>query len=197
MNALSAISSKAILEMGNSAAVEAAKALSALAQVPVSVTGSDITVVPIANLWRNGKSGDTEVISVHMGIGGGANGSILVMFDRAGALKMVTSFLIQIARQPSATVADVEMTMLEFGNIVAGTYLTAIGTKMDVQLTLTTPRLIGGTASAALREVPMLTPACEVIVIESGLRSEAHHVRGQVILIPDTDFVPRLLQSLA
>ena len=87
----------------------------------------------------------------------------------------------------------VDSTLKELGNIIAGSYLTALISLTGINLLPSVPTLSYGTIQAAFRTLMSILPDQDVFLIESQFLDKDRAVSGQFILIPETGSLQPLL----
>ena len=87
----------------------------------------------------------------------------------------------------------VDSTLKELGNIIAGSYLTALISLTGINLLPSVPTLSYGTIQAAFRTLMSILPDQDVFLIESQFLDKNRAVSGQFILIPETGSLEPLL----
>ncbi|MDB5069966.1 MAG: chemotaxis protein CheC, partial [Candidatus Eremiobacteraeota bacterium] len=87
----------------------------------------------------------------------------------------------------------VDSTLKELGNIIAGSYLTALISLTGINLLPSVPTLSYGTIQAAFRTLMSILPDQDVFLIESQFLDKDKAVSGQFILIPETGSLEPLL----
>ena len=183
----------ALKEVGNIGAGHAATALSQLLNTTVKLAEPTIDVLKFRDLAQRMGSPERSVAALHMYIRGEAPGQMVVLFDRDQAAEFVNVFIKRIIGDIQIFDSIVDSTLKELGNIVAGSYLTALISLTGINLLPSVPTLSYGTVQAAFRTLMSILPDQDVFLIESQFLDKDRAVSGQFILIPETGSLQPLL----
>ncbi|HZO92316.1 MAG TPA: chemotaxis protein CheC [Candidatus Baltobacteraceae bacterium] len=183
----------ALKEVGNIGAGHAATALSQLLNATVKLSEPTIDVLKYRDLATRVGYADRSVAALHMYVRGEAPGQMIVLFDRDQALEFVNVFIKRIIGDIQIFDSIVDSTLKELGNIIAGSYLTALISLTGINLLPSVPTLSYGTVHAAFRTLMSILPDQDVFLIESQFLDKERSVSGQFILIPETGSLEPLL----
>ena len=123
---LSDLQKCALKEVGNIGAGHAATALSQLLNTKINLSEPRIDVINFRDLAARVGHENRMVAALHMYIRGEAPGQIVVLFDREQALDFVATFLKRVIGDIQIFDSISDSTLKEIGNIIAGSYLSAI-----------------------------------------------------------------------
>lgn len=183
----------ALREVGNIGAGHSATALSLLLDTKVDLTTPHVEIIKFRELAGKLKYGDSPVAALHMYVQGPAPGSIIVLFDRTQAQDFVDSFIKRLIGNIHMFESIKDSTLMELGNIIAGSYLTAIIELTSVPLILSVPTLAYGTVDSALKALMTASPEQDVFLIENSFLDQDKEISGQFLLIPETGSIAPLL----
>ena len=190
---LSELQRDALKEVGNIGAGHAATALSQLLNTTVKLAEPTIDVLKFRDLSNRIGHPDRSVAALHMYIRGEAPGQMVVLFDRDQAQEFVNRFIKRIIGDIQIFDSIIDSTLKELGNIIAGSYLTALISLTGINLLPSVPTLSYGTIQAAFRTLMSILPDQDVFLIESQFLDKDKAVSGQFILIPETGSLQPLL----
>jgi chemotaxis protein CheC len=190
---LSDLQKDALKEVGNIGAGHAATALSQLLNAKINLSEPRIDVIKFRDLATRVGHENRTVAALHMYVRGEAPGQMVVLFDREQALDFVSAFLKRVIGDIQIFDSIADSTLKELGNIIAGSYLTAIIQLTNVNLLPSVPTLSYGTTQAAFRTLMSILPDQDVFLIESVFLDKEKAVAGQFILIPETGSLGPLL----
>jgi chemotaxis protein CheC len=190
---LSELQRDALKEVGNIGAGHAATALSQLLNTTVKLAEPTIDVLKFRDLSNRIGHPDRSVAALHMYIRGEAPGQMVVLFDRDQAQEFVNRFIKRIIGDIQIFDSIIDSTLKELGNIIAGSYLTALISLTGINLLPSVPTLSYGTIQAAFRTLMSILPDQDVFLIESQFLDKDKAVSGQFILIPETGSLEPLL----
>jgi chemotaxis protein CheC len=183
----------ALKEVGNIGAGHAATALSQLLNAKINLSEPRIDVIKFRDLATRVGHENRMVAALHMYIRGEAPGQIVVLFDREQALDFVSTFLKRVIGDIQIFDSIADSTLKEIGNIIAGSYLSAINNLTGQNVLPSVPTLSYGTIQAAFRTLMSILPDQDVFLIESSFLDKEKEVSGQFILIPETGSLGPLL----
>jgi chemotaxis protein CheC len=183
---LSELQRDALKEVGNIGAGHAATALSQLLNTTVKLSEPSIEVLKFRDLSSRVGYADRSVAALHIYVRGEAPAQMVVLFDREQALEFVNVFIKRIIGDIQIFDSIVDSTLKELGNILAGSYLTALVSLTGINLLPSVPTLSYGTIQAAFRSLMSILPDQDVFLIESQFLDKDRAVSGQFILIPET-----------
>jgi chemotaxis protein CheC len=189
---LSELQRDALKEVGNIGAGHAATALSQLLNTTVKLSEPTIDVLKYRDLTTRIGT-DRSVAALHMYIRGEAPGQMVVLFDREQAAEFVNVFIKRIIGDIQIFDSIVDSTLKELGNIIAGSYLTALISLTGINLLPSVPTLSYGSVQSAFRTLMSILPDQDVFLIESQFLDKDRAVSGQFILIPETGSLEPLL----
>jgi len=185
----------ALKEVGNIGAGHAATALSQLLNAKINLSEPRIDVIKFRDLATRVGHENRTVAALHMYVRGEAPGQMVVLFDREQALDFVSQFLHRVIGDIQIFDSIADSTLKELGNIIAGSYLTAIIQLTGVNLLPSVPTLSYGTIQAAFRTLMSILPDQDVFLIESSFLDKDKEVAGQFIMIPETGSLTPLLSA--
>lgn len=183
----------ALKEVGNIGAGHAATALSQLLNTKINLREPRVDVVKCGDLAARVGTENRIVAALHMHVRGAAPGQIVVLFDRAQALDFVSTFLRRVIGEIHIFDSIADSTLKEIGNVIAGSYLAAIGELTGHKIRPSAPALTYGTTQAAFRTLMTISPDREVFLIESSFLYKEKEVAGRFILIPESGALAPLL----
>ncbi len=190
---LTELQKDALKEVGNIGAGHAATALSQLLNSKINLSEPRIDVVKFRDLASRVGHANRTVAALHMYVRGETPGQMVVLFDREQALDFVGTFLKRVIGDIQIFDSIADSTLKEIGNILAGSYLTAIINLTGHSVLPSVPTLSYGTIQAAFRSLMSILPDQDVFLIESSFLDNERVVAGQFILIPETGSLGPLL----
>lgn len=183
----------ALREVGNIGAGHSATALSTLLDTKVNLTTPHVEIIKFKELAAKLHYDDNAVAVLHMYVHGPAPGRIVVLFDRMQAAEFVDSFIRRLIGDIHMFESIKDSTLMELGNIIAGSYLSAIIDLTSVPLTLSVPTLAYGTVETAISQLMKVGPDQDVFLIENSFLDHEKEINGQFLLIPESGSIAPLL----
>ena len=190
---LNELQKDALKEVGNIGAGHATTALSQLLNAKINLSEPRIDVIKFRDLASRVGHEKRMVAALHMYIRGEAPGQMVVLFDRQQAVDFVATFLKRIIGDIQVFESISDSTLKEIGNIVAGSYLSAINNLTGQNVLPSVPTLSYGTIQGAFRTLMSILPDQDVFLIESAFLDRDKEIAGQFILIPETGSLAPLL----
>lgn len=183
----------ALKEVANIGAGHAATALSELLNTKITLIEPRIDVVKFRDLSGRLGSRGRPVAALHMYVRGEAPGQILVLFDRDQASDFVGRFIRRVIGDIKIYDSIADSTLKELGNVVAGSYVSAIVHLTQASLEPSLPTLSYGTIEAAFHSLMAILPDQDVFLVESVFLDKDTAIGGEFILIPDAGSLEPLL----
>ncbi len=185
----------ALKEVANIGAGHAATALSQLLNTKIGLVEPHIEVMSFAELSEHvgRQHGDRSVAVLHMHVRGEAPGEIVVLFDNEQASGFVHRFIRRVIGDITIFESIAESTLKELGNIVAGSYLSAIVELTGVRLEPSVPALSFGTMQAAFGDLMPIDPRRPVFLVKSVFLDNGATISGEFIFIPEYGSIAPLL----
>lgn len=186
-------------EIGNIGAGNATTALSQMLSMRMDMSVPKVALVPFNDISSTIGSEDQIVVGILLGIEGDIDGMMMFMFDSKSAHHLVDKLMMRESNNDSECDFDeMEMSALnEIGNIVSGSYLTALssltGLKMISTVPMMTIDMIGALLSVPAAEFGKYGDKLLFIQSQFG---EEDFVTGYFLLIPELDSYDKILASL-
>ncbi|HEY8420990.1 MAG TPA: chemotaxis protein CheC [Thermoclostridium sp.] len=185
-------------EIGNIGAGNAATALAKMLDKKVDMEVPQIKIMGFSEVSEVLGGAETPVAGILLGICGDISGYILFVLEENAAQKLVN---ILMGRNPAEEVEYDEITLSalkEIGNILTGSYLSALSTLTGLLIKPDVPDIAIDMAGAILS-----VPAIEfgrttdtVLYIETEFIEGENRVIGDFFLVPDIDSYMKLINAL-
>ncbi|NLM75441.1 MAG: chemotaxis protein CheC [Clostridiaceae bacterium] len=197
-NTLNSFHLDVLREIGNIGAGNAATALAKILDKRVDMKVPQVRVMDFSEISDMLGGAETQVVGILLGVEGDISGNMMFILDLQSA-QLLVNFLMG---RPSKTDLDYDEITLsalkEIGNILAGSYLSALSNLTNLTINSTVPGLAIDMAGAILS-----VPAIEfgktsdfALYIENEFTDGLNSVIGNLFLIPDNDSCSRLLLAL-
>ncbi|MDO5383113.1 MAG: chemotaxis protein CheC [Eubacteriales bacterium] len=188
-------------EIGNIGAGNATTALSKMLNIRMDMSVPNVALIPFNDISSLIGSEDQIVVGILLGIEGDIDGMMMFIFDVKSARHLVNTIMMQdkdTGIDLGENFTEMEMSALnEIGNIVSGSYLTAISSLTSLKMVSTVPSMTIDMVGALLS-----VPASEfgkygdkLLLIQSQF-GEMNFVTGYFLLIPELDSYDKILTSL-
>lgn len=191
-------------EIGNIGAAHAATSLSQLLHRKVDMFVPNVQLVTFDEMFDMAGGAEAHVTCIFLRIQGDVTGSMFFMMSIEGAnhfIRLLTgdeTFDIRTSDKTDLGISS----MQELGNILSGSYLSALSDFTQLNIHPTVPSLsvdmVGAIISFGLIEISQYSD--EVIVIDTEIREEgkndADPIKGNFFLLPDPTSYKTIFQSL-
>ena len=201
LNQLNDIQYDVLREIGNIGAGNATTALSQMLNQKMDMSVPKVALVPFNEISDVMGSEDQTVVGIMLGFEGDAEGMMMFLFDTKSAHHLVNTLMMRDKEdgvEEGAEFSDMDMSALnEIGNIVSGSYLTAISKLTNLKMISTVPEMtidmIGALLSVPASEFGKYGDKLLLIQSQFG---ELDFVNGYFLMIPELNSYDKLLESL-
>ena len=188
-------------EIGNIGAGNATMALATMLNIKVDMSVPNVALLPFDNISSFIGSEEQTVVGILLEIQGDIDGMMMFLFDMKSAHHLVNSLMMRDVHQDENGMADfseMEMSALnEIGNIVSGSYLSALSGLTGMKMVSSVPALsidmLGALLSVPAIEFGKYGDKLLMIQSEFG---EDDFVTGYFLLIPELESYDKILTSL-
>lgn len=188
-------------EIGNIGAGNATTALATMLNIKVDMSVPNVELLPFDNISSFIGSEEQTVVGILLEIQGDIDGMMMFLFDMKSAHHLVNSLMMRDVHQDENGMADfseMEMSALnEIGNIVSGSYLSALSGLTGMKMVSSVPALsidmLGALLSVPAIEFGKYGDKLLMIQSEFG---EDDFVTGYFLLIPELESYDKILTSL-
>lgn len=185
-------------EIGNIGAGNAATALAKLLDKKVDMKVPQIRIMGFSEVNEVLGGAETPVIGILLGVRGDITGYILFVLEQDAAKLLVN---ILMGKNPCEDMEYNEITLSalkEVGNILTGSYLSALSTLTGLRIMPDIPALAIDMAGAILSvpAIEMGKTTDTVLYIETEFIQGRDSVIGDFFLVPDAESYTRLLKTL-
>ncbi|MBQ5932642.1 MAG: chemotaxis protein CheC [Lachnospiraceae bacterium] len=174
-------------EISNIGTGNAATAISKLLGGRVDIKVPDIRFLQFSELPEIIGGAENEVIGILVSLENDIDGMMMFVMDKPSASVIVNRILNRDNEELGQEMSEMEISVLsEFGNIIAGSYLSAISGLTGMVVSPSVPALSDDMAGAIL-SVPAIEfgkMSDRVLLIRSEFLSESGQAKGFFILVP-------------
>lgn len=199
INDLSNIQLDVLREVGNIGAGNAATALARLINKKVDMTVPKVRILEFKDVSETLGGAEIPFVGILFKVEGDLTGSIMFMLRYEAAVALVSVLMGSAPAEGDKVFDEIELSALrEIGNILAGSYLSALAGLTNLKIIPSVPHLAMDMAGAILS-----VPAIEfgkvgdtVLYIETEFLDVGDKVVGDFFLIPDVESFDILLRAL-
>ena len=186
-------------EIGNVGAGNAATALSMMVDKKVEIDVPDVKIVPISKVPFILSNPEELVVGVKMDVKGDAELETLLIFDAEGARQLLKILLFGMEIQDLTAIDEMAKSALkEVGNIICGSYITALANFTGLYLDPLPPEVSVDMISAIISEASLEVAYTEdkIIFIETLLDIQDVKITGYIFMIPKGEGLEKIFQSM-
>ncbi|MFD1067551.1 chemotaxis protein CheC [Oceanobacillus locisalsi] len=193
-------------EIGNIGAGNAATSLSRLLGQKVDMTVPNVEVADFNEVIALVGGPEQPIAGIMFQVEGEITGVMAIVVDIEEAeylvQKLTHNQAFQLSEQTNGAALEIAMSALsEIGNILTGSYLTALSDFTGLHLQPSVPHLgmdmAGAIMTMGLLEISQVTDYCIIIDTEIRQEEEEHEqIRGNFLFIPDPESFQKLFATL-
>ncbi|WP_080874737.1 chemotaxis protein CheC [Oceanobacillus timonensis] len=193
-------------EVGNIGAGNAATSLSRLLEQKIDMTVPNVEIADFNEVIALVGGPEQPIVGIMFQVEGEITGVMAIVVDIEEAeylvQKLTHNQAFQLSEQTNGAELEIAMSALsEIGNILTGSYLTALSDFTGMNLQPSVPHLgmdmAGAIMTMGLLEISQVTDYCIIIDTEIRQEEEGHEqIRGNFLFIPDPDSFQKLFAKL-
>ena len=185
-------------EIGNIGAGNATTALAKLVNAKIDMKVPRVALVDFPHLSTTIGNEEELMVAVLVTLSVDINGMMMFMMDKKSAKFLIEQMLAGSGMVVSDEFGDMEMSVIgEIGNIISGSYLTALSSLLNMNIDMSVPYMAIDMA-AAIISVPAIEfgkIGDEVLLIQTDFGDD-FDVNGYFILIPELESYGKILSAL-
>ena len=185
-------------EIGNIGTGNAATAISFMINRKVEISVPEVEVVPVSRVIFVAQDPEEVVVGVKMPVSGDLEGDVLLIMGSSVAKKIV-EMLVGSAPEDLLQIDEFSLSALkEVGNIMCGTYVSALANFLDFKIETLPPDLVVDMISAIFAEVSIqdVEGEEEVVLVETLLRIEGEELTSYMMLIPKPGYLNKIFERM-
>ena len=193
---LSEFQTDALKEVGNIGIGHATTSLSQMVNKEVWISLPDLKLVALTQipaLVRN----EEPVVGIILELKGDAKGFLLLLLSK-GTAKQLIKFVLG-ASDESKGFDEMEISVLkELGNIMGGTYITALSNFLSIAIGLSTPLDIYDMSDAIINQVVclMARDVNDVLFLKTEFTINSEKVDGKILIFTDSASLTKMLEAI-
>jgi len=183
-----------LTEVGTIGTGHAATAMADILGRKITITVPQVDLVTFDHVADFVGGSEQVLACVYLEVMGDLPGTVLVMFDRPTACRLLTTLISEETPDFSNLSPLQQSALQEIGNILAGSYLSALGDFTDQRMLVSVPNLAVDMADAVF-SVPMIKIGCisdYALLIQATFFQEQQN-SGFILFIPDPSAASKLL----
>ncbi len=184
-------------EIGNIGAGNATTAIATLLNVKLNMEVPNVKLMPVQDLNTAIGSEEEEIVGIYLGVQNDIDGSLMFLLKMDAAHHLV-NLLLGRSVDYKEPFDEMDLSaMKEIGNIIAGSYLSALSAMTSLKISPTVPYISVDMAGAIL-SIPAIQFGQfgdNALLIETSFGGETM-LQGYFILLPELDSYDKILASL-
>ncbi|HIS29792.1 MAG TPA: chemotaxis protein CheC [Candidatus Avamphibacillus intestinigallinarum] len=193
----------ALKEIGNIAAGNAATSLSIMTQKKIDMDMPSAALISFKDVLSLVGGSEQPVVALLFNVHGAAPGTVYFIMSIAQAEELIQQITGKIKTNEDCDLTQNDYAcsiLMEVGNILVGSYLSALSDFININMQPSTPNLsidmAGAILSVGLLQLSEVTDSA--IVINTRIKNDdsRHKIDGHFFLIPDVTSVSKILTAL-
>lgn len=184
-----------LTEIGTIGTGHAATAMADILGKKITITVPHVELVSFDKVADFVGGAEQILACVYLEVLGDLPGTVLVMFDEVTARKLLTSLITEDVKDFRQLTELQHSALMEIGNILSGSYLSALADFSNQRMLISVPSLAVDMADAVL-SVPMIKLGYKTdyaLLIQAKFFEDQNN-SGFIIFIPDPSAASRLLE---
>ena len=197
-NNLNEIQLSVISEIGNIGAGNAATALSSILADKVMISVPELQIVDVTSMTTILGGPEKEVVGILVNMTGDVEGMLLFLLEK-DFICLLINVLMDEQIESFAEISEIQMSAIaEIGNILAGSYVSAISMMTNLNIRLSTPQIAVDMVGAILSYPASLFGIMgdELLFIEEDFLSGESKIRSHLLIMPEPTSLEIILKSL-
>ena len=185
-------------EIGNIGAGNAATALSGILADKVMLTVPDLHIIDVGSMAKILGGPENEVAGILVNMTNDVEGMLLFLLDK-DFVSLLTGVLLDKKIKDFSEISELDISaMMEIGNILAGSYVSAISMMTGLDIRLTIPEIALDMVGAILSYPAAQFGAMgdKLLFIEEKFLSGESEIKSHLLIMPQPDSLERILKSL-
>ncbi len=184
-------------EIGNIGAGNATTAIANMLGLRIDMSVPTVSFLPVEELGTAIGAEDDIIVGILLGVEGDIDGSMMFLMDMTSAHHIVNRLMMRPDDYAEAFDEMDLSAIKEIGNIIAGSYLSALSGLTNLTITPTVP-FVAVDMAAAILSVPAVQFGIfgdNALFINTKFSDELG-IQGHFILMPEEDSYEKILKSL-
>lgn len=203
MEKLTNIQLDVLREIGNIGAGNAATSMSLLTNRKVDMQVPVVKLIPFEQVMELIGGADEVVVAIYLRIMGEASGTVYFIMSLSEAEELVKQIIHDdsFSLESPEDISDFAVSaLLEAGNILTGSYLSALSDFIQINMQPSIPSLAidmaGAVLAVGLVELSNVTDYAIVIDTMMNNDERENNFQGHFFLLPDTETLPKIFTAL-
>jgi len=189
----------ALKEVGSIGSGHAAIALSQMLGRRINMAITKVEVVPSTNFIEFIGEKNINMVSTYVKILGDMEGGIALLFKREDALKL-SDLLMNRESGTSKFISEMDQSAIkESGNVISGSYLSALSLMVDCKMALSIPRFTFDNIKTLLKGIlqEVLPGEEKAVSLITEFIESSSQIKGYYLFLPNPTTLKNILGTLA
>jgi chemotaxis protein CheC len=189
----------ALREFVNISTAHSATALSKMVDKTIQVQVPQMKLVPIGEIPKMLGGAGVPVVGLYFRISGNMSGSMLILFPKVTAQKLVELLLAGIVEEEALGFKGIEKSaLMELGNVLTNSYLNALAELLNIRLLLSVPHYAEDDLGAVmdLLLIELVEVADYALMMATTITLEGTDLAGHIIMFPDNVSLDMMLNKI-
>lgn len=197
-NNLNELQLSVLSEIGNIGAGNAATSLASILADKVSMTVPELQIIDVNNMATILGGPENELAGILVNMTNDVQGMLLFLLDKEFICKLI-NVLLEKDIDGFDNITELDMSaIMEIGNIMAGSYITAISMLTNLNIGLSTPQLaidmVGAILSYPAASFGMMGE--KLLFIEENFLSGEESIKSHLLIMPDPKSLQLIMESV-
>lgn len=186
----------ALKEVGNIGIGHATTSLSQMVNKQVGISLPDLKLIPLIKVPTLVKNED-PVIGIVLELKGDAKGFLLLLLSKRTA-KLLIKLVLGEADETKGFDEMETSVLKELGNIMGGTYITALSNFLSISIGLSTPSDVYDMSEAIINQVIclMCQDVDDVLFLKTEFDINSEKIDGTILIFTDSTSLTKMLESV-
>lgn len=188
-----------LTEISNIGTGKAVRSISSMLNGNIDIEVPDIRLLKFSELAEAVGGAERAMVGILVNLQKELSGMVMFLIDYDSAMALIGDLMGNTEKKQCEGFSEMELSAVtELGNIIAGSYLSAISSFTGLNAATSVPELSVDMAGAILS-----VPATEygkvsdsVLMIQSDIKSERFNVTGNFILAPTVESFDKMVEAL-
>ncbi len=195
---LNEIQLSALSEIGNIGAGNAAAALAEFMSDTIMMSVPELRIIDVNSMTTILGGPENEMVGILVTMNYDVRGMLLFLLEKDFVCLLI-NVLMNKSINDFTDISEIDMSLIiEIGNIMAGSYVSAIATMTDLDIRLSTPQVAIDMVGAILNYPAAYFGVMDdnLLFIEGNFLSEENIIRSHLLIMPEPDSLNLIFESL-
>ena len=185
-------------EIGNIGSGSAATSLSFLLKDKVNISVPEIKIIAADEISNILGGPENQVVGILMGMTGDVNGMLMFLLEKETTHILLNALLNQ-DMQDFEDITEMGLSaLMEIGNILAGAYIGALSTLLNLEIRLKAPKISVDMVGAILNYPAALFGEMgdKLMLIEENFYTDESSIDSHLLMMPELESLEKMLKCL-